>query len=447
MDLKTAAQITQGVLHGENRSFSNISINTRTIKAGEVYIALKGEQFDGHSFIIDAQVKGAVGVISEREPEHDFPTIVVKDTKAALMQLAAYKRQQFKGKVLTVTGSFGKTTVRALCEEIFHQAGPTLASQGSFNNDIGMPLTMWQLHEGIEYYIQELGANHMGELAHLTSILKPDVAAITAIGAVHIEGFGSIENIAQAKSEIYSGLNNKGIAIVNADDNFSAYLTEQAGSNKILTFGIEQEADVMAKTITVLADARVSFRLVTPTGEAAITLSLLGRHNVFNALVAASMAVAAGVPIDLIKKGLERAKPVGKRLNIIEMSDHLRLINDSYNASPQTVTAAVEVMQLFDSRHVAVLGDMSELGPEEQQIHTQVGLELKQAGVDALYGFGPLMQYAAKAFGEGAMHFNDKESLLLALQQEMQPNTTILVKGSNSQRVWEVIDALVQLKV
>jgi len=423
-------------------TYSGISIDSRTVKPGDLFVALKGVHFDGHDYVNAAKQKGAVAAIVSQAGSYELPVIQVANTHQALIELAQAKRAQFNGPVIGITGSCGKTTTRALCEAIFRVCGQTLASEGSFNNDIGLPLTMLKLQADTQYYVQELGANHAGEIAVLTRILQPDVAVLIGAAPVHLEGFGDVPGVARAKAEIFQGLPSWGVAVINADDEYADFWQDVALPHRIITFALNAKADVTAHSIMVLPTGQLRFRLVTPHGETEITLQLVGEHNVMNALAATSAAIALDIPLAKIKLGLEAAAAVEKRLNIISGAHNIRIINDAYNANPQAVLAALKTMQAFPGQHVLVLGEMRELGVAAANYHQQVGQAAREMGISALYCLGNLTQHCVQAFGKNGYLFEDKLSLIAALKRELQPNTTILVKGSKSLKMWEVVEEL-----
>lgn len=420
--------------------------DSRHVKAGDVFIALRGELADGHAFLKQAIDAGAVAVIVDHDVDVSVPTFVVNDTLVAFQQLAKNYREQFDVKTIAVTGSCGKTTTRALLQSVFQQAGPTLASVGSYNNHFGVPLTLFQLDHTYEYFISEIGANHMGEIANLVPLVQPDVAIITNIGPAHLEGFGSLENTAKAKSEIYGGLVEGGVAIVNADDQFSDFLCSVNTQRRVVTFGIDHAADIMAAHVSLDVSGRPTFTLNLPGECCEVTLQLLGLHNVYNALAAAAAGFSLGLSVDQIKKGLEQAQSEQKRLNEYQILKNVTLIDDSYNANPLSTRAAIETLSHRSGQRILVLGDMLELGDEAVKMHGDVGTHAKAQGIDMLYCFGELSRYAAESFGTGAFHFQSREALIKSLRSQLTPGQIILVKGSNSMRMFDVVEALRQIE-
>lgn len=419
-----------------------IAHDSRAVESGDVFIAIRGEFADGHDYLSQAIEAGAAAVIVDHEVEVGVPSLVVEDTLEAFQQLAAHHRAQFDVKTIAVTGSCGKTTTRALLESIFSQAGSTLASIGSYNNHFGVPLTLFNLRAEHDYFVSEIGANHMGEIANLVPLVKPDVAIITNIGPAHLEGFGSLENTAKGKSEIYGGLTDDGVAIINADDQFAPFLRSENKNRRVITFGINHDADVMADSVHINEDNHPVFTLVLPETYCDVTLQLLGTHNVYNALAAAAAAVAMGLSVDQIKAGLEAAEPEKKRLNTVEIAPGVTLIDDSYNANPLSTRAAIETLGQREGQRILVLGDMLELGDQAPLMHAQMGEVAKANHIDQVYCYGPLTQHTVEAFGAGAYHFTDRAALAQAIQSQLTAGQTILVKGSNSMKMFEVVEVL-----
>lgn len=420
--------------------------DSRAVKAGDVFIALHGELADGHAFLKQAIEAGAVAVVTDHDVDVSVPSFVVDDTLFAFQQLAKSHREQFDVKTIAVTGSCGKTTTRALLQSVFQQAGPTLASVGSYNNHFGVPLTLFQLDHSYAYFVSEIGANHMGEIANLVPLVQPDVAIITNIGPAHLEGFGSLENTAKAKSEIYGGLNEGGVAVVNADDRFAEFLGSVNRQRRVVTFGIDHAADVMAVQVSLDVSGRPTFTLKLPSEHCEVTLQLLGLHNVYNALAAAAAGFALGLSAGQIKKGLEQAQSEKKRLNEYQILKDIVLIDDSYNANPLSTRAAIETLSHRAGKRILVLGDMLELGDEAVKMHDDIGAQAKSQGIDALYCFGELSRHAVERFGADAFHFQSREALIKSLRSQLASGQIILVKGSNSMKMFEVVEALKQIE-
>lgn len=444
MKLSQAAKIMCGKFCGEDVTFTGVSNNTRTLTPGDLYFAIRGENFNGHDYIAAATTAGAVAAVIDQTVSHPLPSIHVQDTRKALGQLAQNHRQQFSLSVVALTGSCGKTTTKTLLASILNQCAPTLANVSSYNNNIGVPLTLLQLSKKHRYAVCEMGANHKGEIAELVALAKPDVALITNIGPAHLEGFGSIEGVARAKSEIFQGLQSNGVAVLNRDDAFFEMLNKNISGKSVITFGIHHQADVMASDLHHNTQNKICFTLILNAKKIPIQLQLLGEHNVRNAIAAAACAHALGVPVDQIKQGLEVASAVDHRL--VEKVSRLgaRVIDDSYNANPLSVTAAISVLAAREGKSVLVLGDMLELGKQSDHLHQQIGETARRYGIHSLYCFGPHSYYAAKAFGQNAYHFTDQDQLISALKSDLAKDITVLVKGSLSMNMTRVANALVE---
>lgn len=445
MKLSQIAHILNAKFKGKDGDFESISTDTRTIQPGSLFIALQGPHFDAHNFIDTAVERRAMGAIVSRWIEIPLPQICVNDTHAALIQLGSYQRDQMrKVIVIAVTGSCGKTTTRALLASVFRQQGNVLASERSFNNNIGLPLTLMRLRAEHDYAVVELGANHLAEIAQLAQIAKSNIAIITNAGPAHLEGFGSIEGVAKAKSEIYQKLPPNGIAIVNNDDRFRDFWREIIGVRRTITFACNNRADVAAKNISVNPEGQSRFRLILPNGEVDVQLSLLGKHNVMNALAAAAAAYAQQLPIMTIKAGLEAASAVSGRLASLKGYRGATIIDDSYNANPLSVSAAIDVLATCGSRSILVLGDMRELGEGGDQLHRKMGEQALQSGIHELFCYGSLTRHTVEAFGKNAYHFDDQEKLLRALKNNLDENTVVLVKGSLYMNMGKIVKGLIE---
>lgn len=444
MKLSQAAQIVNGKLCGQDTEYHTVSIDGRDIAQGDLYIALIGANYDGHDFIEQAANSGAVAAIVSHEVSASIPTILVADTKTALAELASAHRQQFAAKVISVTGSCGKTTTRALMHSVFAQAGKAQASIKSYNNDIGVPLTLLSIDNDANYAVVEMGANHAGEIANLTHIAQPDVAIITNAGAAHLEGFGDLDGVACAKGEIYQGLSSDGIAIVNADDNYAGFWRNLIGSRKIISFALKNTADITAKDVEFDEQGCASFELHTPNGAMNVTLQLIGAHNVMNALAAAAAGYALGLSNNQIQAGLQLANAEQRRLNEKVGIEGVVVIDDSYNANPSSVTAAMQVLARRDGTKILVLGDMLELGPHSQQMHADLGDTAKQLGLDYLYCYGKDTKYTAQQFGKHGRYFESQDELLNELKPYLAAGVTLLVKGSSGMNMNRIVEVLTQ---
>lgn len=443
MMLSQAANVLNAKFLGNDILFTAVSKDTRTIEKGDLYVAIKGEHFDGHDFIIQAGRAGAVGALVSQSQSIDMPQICVPDTRLALGELAANWRQRFEGKMIGVTGSNGKTTVKEMCRSILTTAindENVLCTEGNLNNDIGMPMTLLLLRDSHMYAVIEMGANHVGEIDYLTHIAEPDVAVITNAGPAHLEGFGSLERVAQAKAEIYLGLPSQGTAVINLDDNYAAYWGDVCREKNVMTFSMQDvSADVFAEPE---AD---HYKIHTPKGNAVLKMNLPGRHNVMNALAATAATLAVGVDLSAVVSGLSIFSGVAGRLSVQNAVNGARIIDDTYNANPLSLRAAMDVLISMEGEHWLVLGDMAELGDEKEDLHFKVGQEAKELGIDRVLAIGDLTPKSVEGFGEGAYYFRDRQDLIDRIKSEIKENTVILVKGSRSMAMEKIVSELIDV--
>jgi UDP-N-acetylmuramoyl-tripeptide--D-alanyl-D-alanine ligase len=442
MTLAAATTVLQGSLRGIDAEFSGVSTDTRTLARGDLFVALVGPHFDGHGFVSAAAGKGAIGALVARALETDIATVQVADTRLGLGQLAAHWRGQFQIPVIAVTGSNGKTTVKNMIASILNVAGPTLATQGNLNNDIGMPLTLLRLRQGDRHAVIEMGMNHPGEIDYLTKLARPTIALINNAAAAHLAGLGSVEAVARAKGEIYAGLGDAGIAIVNADDDYAELWRGLAAPHRVISFGLDKPADVSAE-FELDADGSL-IHLKTPDGGISMRLPLLGRHNVLNALAASSATLAAGASLADIQAGLEKLKSVSGRLEVKRGHNGARVLDDTYNANPGSLAAGVEVLKSAGGERMLVLGDMGELGEAAPDIHRRVGQLAQRIGIEYLYAVGELTREAVQAFGAGAKHFDSQEALTKSLRKAMHGGMTVLVKGSRVMKMERVVAGILE---
>lgn len=428
---------------GADVAFAAVSTDSRKIESGQLFVALVGPNFDGHNYLADVAAKGAVAALVQREvPGAGLPQLVVADTRIALGQLGALNRAAFSGPLVAVTGSSGKTTVKEMLASILSTLGPVLATRGNLNNDLGVPLTLLELAPEHRSAVIELGANHVGEIAYTVALTRPQVAILNNAGNAHVGEFGGPEKIVQAKGEILEGLAVDGVAVLNLDQAAFATWRQRVGERPVLTFALNNsQADFHASAIEHDARGCPAFTLHSPAGEVRVQLNLLGLHNVANALAAAAAAHALNVPLVGIQQGLESLQPVKGRAVARVATNGARLIDDTYNANPVAVCAAVDILAAFPGRTVLVLGDIGELGEWAEQGHRDVGT-YAAGKVDALYAVGPLMRHAVAAFGAEGRHFADQASLIAALAAEQGPSTTLLIKGSRSAAMDKVVAAL-----
>lgn len=441
LTLADIAEMTNGTLHATDTERSrSIAIerlerDSRAVQAGDLFLALKGERFDAHDFVPQVVGKASAALVV-KPVDADIPQVVVDDVRLALGRLAAAWRKQFHQPVVGLTGSNGKTTVKEMLTAILSLQGDTLATLGNLNNDIGMPLTLLRLRPEQRFAVIEMGMNHFGEIDYLTRIARPDIAIINNAGAAHLEGVGDLAGVARAKGEIFNGLSEQGIAILNADDAYVDYWRGLNTGRRVITFGMANPADVRGSIV----DSQLH---IAANGQAvAVSLPLLGRHNQMNALAAAAAVLALGVSLETVQRGLESLQPVKGRLNPKPGKHGGLVIDDTYNANPTSTAAAVAVLAGLNGRKIMVLGDMGELGNTGEQLHAAIGQQAAAAGIDALYTLGRLSANASQAFGKPEHAFTDLDTLLAALEQDLQPGTSVLVKGSRSARMERVVDAL-----
>jgi UDP-N-acetylmuramoyl-tripeptide--D-alanyl-D-alanine ligase len=436
----------EGRLIGDDILIERISTDSREALQHGLFVALKGERFDAHDFVEQAKANGAAALLVHRVVDTDLPHILCADTEEALGEIAAGLAKDRPAVVLALTGSNGKTSVKTMLHSILDGAGKAYVNPGNRNNEIGLPLAVIDAPEDAEFAVYEMGAGKLGDIAYLTSIVTPTVALVNNIAPAHIERMGSLLGIAETKGAIYEALPDDGIAVVNVDDAFATYFLERIGRRGVLRFGIENNADVTAKQLKLSAE-QSHFELVCPAGRADITLAFTGRHNVMNALAATAMALAAGASFEAVIAGLQRARPVAGRQAAMLLNNGAVLIDDSYNANPGSVAAAIDSLAaacaLDNRQSVLVLGDMAELGETATALHAQIGLAAKTQGIASLYTCGRLSAAASAAFGPQARHFNERDELIVALKQMATANQRILVKGSRSSRMDEIVKALV----
>jgi UDP-N-acetylmuramoyl-tripeptide--D-alanyl-D-alanine ligase len=442
MRLSEAALATRGQLVGADVEFCCVGTDSRAIKKGQLFVALKGENFDGHEYAAQSLEKGAAAVLVSKA-SNASTAVVVKDTRLALGELAAHWRAKFDMPVVAITGSNGKTTVKEMLAAILKVVADdasVLATQGNLNNDIGLPMTMLNLGKQHRYAVLEMGMNHTGELSYLTNLAKPSVALVNNAGTAHIGELGSVEAIANAKGEIFEGLADGGTAIINADDVFANLWKNLASKHQQVTFGLKAKADVTAKYELHASSSDVD--LLAPNGTVKFTLPAPGLHNVSNALAAASAALALNVSLENIAAGLSNFAGVKGRLQAKQGFAGAKLIDDTYNANPMSMKAAIDVLKASVGQRIFVMGDMAELGADEAIMHAEIGAYAKAADIEKFYALGELTKNAVTAFGLNAMHFETVEALAESLKSMMNAETTVLVKGSRSMRMERVVDAI-----
>ncbi|MDP5131652.1 MAG: UDP-N-acetylmuramoyl-tripeptide--D-alanyl-D-alanine ligase [Paraglaciecola sp.] len=423
----------------------SVSTDTRNIEKGALFIALQGPNFDGHHFVKQAHDLGAIAAIVSHPVDVDIAQIVVGDTKLALGHLAGAVKQQLSPLTVGITGSSGKTTVKEMVAAILSRRGKVLATKGNFNNDIGVPLTLLRLEADHEFAVIEMGANHLGEIAYTTELVKPDVATIVNAAAAHLEGFGSLLGVARAKSEIFNGLSEHGVAILNADSQFYDFWKGKLRLNNVQCFSSEKQVEFYAQDTVLGLDGCAQFDMVTPQGRVNVSLSLPGMHNVNNALVASALALGVGASLNDVAEGLRNMPHVAGRLHVKQLSNQVKVLDDTYNANVGSVNAAIDLLASFAGRRILILGDMAELGEKARYYHEQVGEYAQQKGIDELFTLGVLSQSASAVFNDSGKHFSEISQLTEFVLQQLgteKRDITILVKGSRSAKMERVVKAL-----
>ena len=419
----------------------SVGSDSRNIVKSQLFVAIKGEHFDGNSFATEAIKQGAAAVLVSDLNTQASPAVLVQDTRLALGQMAKYWRDKFQIPLVAITGSNGKTTVKEMLAAILKAADKNaLATQGNLNNDIGMPMTLLKLRAEHDVAVIEMGMNHMGEIDYLTHIAQPNIAVINNAGTAHIGELGSRDNIAKAKGEIFAGLSDDGVAVINADDEYADYWKSLNKNTKTIMFGMQSQADLSATFVEKESISEVT--LYTPKGNIVFNLAMLGKHNISNALAASACAVALGVSNADIARGLESFTTVKGRLQRKIGVNGAALIDDTYNANPDSMKAAIDVLAAMQNNTIFVMGDMAELGADAMQMHIDIGAYAKQKGIQTLFTFGENSQLASQAFGANAQHFASIDSLVTSLKLIMQANTTLLVKGSRFMQMERVIQLI-----
>lgn len=434
----------------DNKKWGNVIVkdvktDSRQVSPGTLFVAIPGAKVDGHDFIHMAEAQGAVGVVISRSVNTTLPTLLVQNTVQALGQLAKAYRQSFQIPLVAITGSSGKTTTKEMLTRILAEQGSVLSTQGNFNTEIGVPLTLLGLLPDHQYAVVEMGARKQGDISYLMGLATPRISMITNAGIAHQEIFGSKAGIAKAKGEIFECLQPKGTAIINADDEYADYWHSLLKADqRIITFGSDNtrhNADVFGKNI-VLEPTLSQFELNTDIGAVTIQLQTPGLHMVQNAIAAAAAARALNIPLLNIKTGLENFLPVSGRLQFKKGLEGVSIIDDTYNANPISMRAALAVLSQLPGKRIFVMGDMAELGEDSEKLHDEIGQDAKNLGIHKMFGVGPMTALAIQAFGQNATHFSDQSLLIQALKSDIHSDTTILIKGSRFMRMEEVVFAL-----
>lgn len=439
--LSAAAEAMQGTLVGQDRTFRGVSTDSRQLKEGELFFALQGPNFDGSRFVQQVAQKQGAGAVVASVVTTDVATILVDDPLQALGRLAASWRDQMPATVICITGSNGKTTLKELLASCLSVTNATLATHGNLNNEIGLPLMLLRMQKEHRFAVIEMGANHSGEIAYLTSLASPQVVAITNAGPAHLEGFGSLEGVARAKGEILCHERRPEFAALNADDDYFNFWRSLAHDISVVSFGLTAEAEVRASGIQATPNGS-HFTLHMPDTHFSVNLALAGKHNVLNACAAAAIAGRLGIDADSVRLGLETVRPVGGRLQPVTSVSGAMLYDDTYNANPVSVQAAAEFLAAQEGKSCFVLGDMAELGGDAPLLHAHTGWVIREAGVDRLLATGPLSQKAVEAFGEGGKWFPSVAELAAELATSLSADDVVLVKGSRSSSMERVVDAL-----
>ena len=453
--LSHLAKIEEGILTGSDVLISSISIDTRTLKKGDLFVAIKGEAFDGHQYINQAEKAGCSGIVAEKELVSSTPSLRVKNTVKALGALSGVNRDVFKGTVFGLTGSSGKTTTKNMLATILKEKAPTCATEGNFNNEIGVPLTLLNIAKEHRFAVIEMGARSVGDISYLGQFVKPDVAILLNAGVAHIDIFGSHENIVTAKGEIFGSLGENGIAVLNADDPAAELWAKQLQGKAVYSFALSEAAfdkpelnALNGQHLKLWAEAincHEEFSLFTlhfngQTQE--IKLSAPGMHNVSNSLAAAAAAISVGVSLETVAKGLSKIENSGGRLNTIKVKGGLRLIDDSYNANPESMVAALKVLSLYEGDKVAVLGEMAELGELSEKLHCELAEYALTTRIDKFYLTGTFAAAMKEIIGDKAQCFKTNVLLADQLRKELVNGETVLVKGSRSSAMDEVVELI-----
>lgn len=436
MRFNQAASLLNSTPSESDFAFHGITTDSREVTPGCVFAALIGENFDGHDYVEQAKILGASALLVSREVDTDLPVLQVEDVLTALGKLAGSWRLQCPARVVGITGSNGKTTVKEMVASILRLSGAVLATYGNYNNELGLPLTLFYLQHAHDFAVIEMGASKPGDITYLGSIAKPDVGVITNVGPAHLEGFGDVEGVAMAKGEMYASLPLDGIAVMNLEEPWVEHWRTLNKASNILYFNGDDEDSIRAQQV---GDQWI---VHTPKGEFELQISLPGLHNISNALAATAVCLALEISLDDISKGLKAVPPVPGRLNMVHAKSGWLVIDDTYNANPASLYAAIDVLNSQRGEPWLVLGDMKELGTDSREIHAELGTAARALGVKRLFALGDASLATVDAFGEGALHFDDKEKMIDQLCQQLRPDVTCLVKGSRSMGMEFVVDAI-----
>ncbi len=435
LSLSKVAEMTGGELIGADVALDSVATDSRLVKIDQLFIAIEGERFDAHDFVADLVSKAGAALV-HKKIDCDLPQVLVKDTLQALADLAGEWRKQFTHPLVALTGSNGKTTLKEMITAILSVDNNVLATYGNLNNHIGVPLTLLQLRKEHDFAVIEMGANHHKEIEFLTQIARPNVAVLNNAGAAHLEGFGDLQGVAQAKGEIFIGLGTQGVAIINADDKFADYWKDSNTDRKVITFGINNKSTISGR---LSSDGGLMIKVGEV--EVRVNLKLLGRHNALNALGATAVSTVLGIKLETIVDGLESLQPVKGRLSPVAGINSTQILDDTYNANPDSAIAALDV--LAQRKNTAfVLGDMGECGDKAVEMHENIGEQARLAGIDRMYCLGEHSAKACDKFGENGQSFNEMDVLLTSLKKDVTSDMTILIKGSRTMRMERAVEAL-----
>jgi len=444
VSLQTLADALNAELIGTDTQIDSVTTDTRQVTQGGLFIALKGEKFDAHDFAADAVKAGAGALLVSKRLPVEVPQLVVADTRIALGQLGGWVRQQVPARVVGLTGSSGKTSVKEMTAAILRECGNVLYTAGNFNNDIGVPLTLLRLTAEHDFAVIEMGANHLGEIAYTTALARPETALVNNLSAAHLEGFGSLAGVARAKGEIFDGLPEDGIAVINADNNDWANWQHKLSGKTVWRFSPTYGEGInFSATDVKISPLNTAFTLHSPQGSIDVSLPVPGRHNIANALAAAALAMSVGASPENVRAGLATLQSVKGRLFPIALSEGKTLLDDSYNANVGSMTAAAQVLSEMPGYRVMAVGDMAELGAESESCHRQVGEAIRDAGIDKVFSIGHDSRIISDVSGCGE-HLEDKAALTARLTSLLSEHAviTVLIKGSRSAAMEQVVRAL-----
>lgn len=422
-----------------------LAIDSRAVAPGDLFVALPGERVDGHEFIEAAIENGAVAALVERPVHVSVPCLQVASGVEAMATIAAENRAAFQGQLIAITGSCGKTSVKNMCRAIFSLAGNTVATVGNYNNELGVPLTLSRLNDDTRFAVVEMGAAGRGHVAHLCALARPDISTVLNAMEAHLEGFGSVADVAAIKAEIFDGLSSQGVAVLNLDQPWVSLWQGRIADRQAATISFSVDdlrADVTATDIEDHGLDGSVFTLSLAGSRQRVSLPLPGRHNVSNALAAAALGLAAGLPVELIARGLERSETERGRLASEVLADGTVLIDDAYNANPGSVRAAIELLAGMTGRRSLVLGAMLELGAESARQHFEMGALARRRGIEQLIAVGAEVRPALEGFGDGARYFDDRKALQPALPELLKNSDAILLKGSRGAAMDSLLGAI-----